>query len=206
MKKYYEKDEKAEKEIAEMKSTFETEEFEEKYIRELIGKQKGELNVKSKYYEGNIAEGNWSMIEEDSDIEKLDEKKKDDKLIDAMDVLLGLDKYSEREHDAEYEYVYIPSYYAVKTLILYYIINRKEAQRIYGLKNAVVRRKGEKFYGGLPFILKYEKILLEDSFIKSDFKAFVEKIRTYKDKSNNLDNNFIDDEFLKDIIDCIKNA
>lgn len=72
----YYKDEivKAEKEISRMDEIIKSEMFDENYIRELISKQKGELNVHSDYYDGNIAEGNWSQIE-DSNIEKINDKR-----------------------------------------------------------------------------------------------------------------------------------
>ena len=193
--KYY-KDEGAEKEIIKMEKIIKSGKFEESYIRELVARQKGELSVHSKYYDENIAEGNWSLIEEDSDIEKLDK-------FDAEKEIYGISEYSERKKDAEYEYVFIPSYYAVKTLILYYIYmkGKKKAERIYGLKNAVVRRDGKKFYGGLPFILKYIGGDFEDNRI--DFKKLTETLLDSVSRlEKNNDNNFIDD-FINDIIDCL---
>lgn len=193
--KYY-KDEGAEEEIAKMEKIIKSGKFEETYIRELVARQKGELSVRSRYYDGNIAEGNWSLIEEDSDIEKLDK-------FDAEKEIYGISEYSERKKDAEYEYVFIPSYYAVKTLILYYIDrkDKKKAERIYGLKNAVVRRDGKKFYGGLPFILRYIGGDFEDNRI--DVKKLTETLLdSVSGLENNNENNFIDD-FIKDIIDCL---
>lgn len=102
---------------------------------------------------------------------------------------------------AEYEYVFIPSYYAVKSLIIYYIKNKESAERIYNLKNAVVRRIDDSFYGGLPFILKYIGGDFEDERI--DMAEFIEKLLDYKrdlDYSDELD--FLDD-FINDIIDCL---
>ena len=197
MKKYY-KDEYCESIIVETEEMLKRRKFDEKYIRGLIGKQKGELSIKSKYYDGNIAEANWSLLEDDSKIEKLD------KTVDIIDVLYGLDEFPDRkpdrEKDAEYEYVFIPSYYAVKMLILYYLDNPEKAKRIYGLKNAVVTRKGKKFYGGLPFILRYIGGDYEDERI--DFGNIIgEVLDTYETRNTD---NFLDD-FIKDIIDCLNN-
>ena len=115
---FYKKVEKLEKEIKEMKENYESETFENCYIRKLVGRQKGELEVASKYYKGNIAEGNWSLLENDSDIEELDKEKRDkEKVVDSLDVALGLDKYEKecdeytREKDAEYQYVFIPFFF-----------------------------------------------------------------------------------------------
>lgn len=205
---FYKRVEDAEKEILEMQEKIECEKFEECYIRKLIGRQKGELEVPSIYYKGNIAEGNWSLIKEDSDIKRLDEDTVETKEVDAIDVIFGLDSYEKeecdeytREKDAEYQYVFLPSYYAVKTLIIYYLRDRKQAKKIYGLKNAVVRHIGDKFYGGLPFILKYLKEIYtkrksKEAAIKFDFADIMQKI--YDLKSNN-----INDDFINDIIDCI---
>ena len=199
MKKYY-KDEYCESIIAEAEEMLKSRKFDEKYIKELIGRQKGELSIKSKYYDGNIAEANWSLLEDDSKIEKLDEKMKDPRKVNALDVLHGLDEFPNREKDAEYEYVFIPSYYAVKMLILYYLDNPEKAKRIYSLRNAVVTRKGKKFYGGLPFILKYIGGDYEDKRVDLD-KIVSGVLDTYS--TNNTDN-FLDD-FIKDIIDCLNN-
>ena len=105
----YYKNEDAEKKVKEMEKIVKSGKFEESYIRELVAMQKGELGISSKYYEGNIAEGNFSVVEDDKNIERFD---KEDyyKLI--------YDEPKERIKDAEYEYVFIPSFYAVKTLIL----------------------------------------------------------------------------------------
>ena len=104
----YYKNEDAEKKVKEMEKIVKSGKFEESYIRELVAMQKGELGISSKYYEGNIAEGNFSVVEDDKNIERFD---KEDyyKLI--------YDEPKERIKDAEYEYVFIPSFYAVKTLI-----------------------------------------------------------------------------------------
>jgi len=191
--KYY-KDEGAEAEITKMEKRMKSGKFEETYIRELVARQKGELSVCSQYYDGNIAEGNWSLIEEDSDIEKLDK-------FDAEKEIYGISEYSERKKDAEYEYVFIPSYYAVKTLILYYIDRKKKAERVYGLKNAVVRRDGKNFYGGLPFVLKYIGGDFEDNRI--DVKKLTETLLDSVSRlENNNENNLIDD-FIKEIMDCL---
>lgn len=180
----YYKNEDAEKKVKEMEKIVKSGKFEESYIRELVAMQKGELGISSKYYEGNIAEGNFSVVEDDKNIERFD---KEDyyKLI--------YDEPKERIKDAEYEYVFIPSFYAVKTLILYYLKDQDQAQRIYGLKNAVVKRIGNKFYGGLPFILKY---------IGGDFKDKRIDLNGITEALLNNENCLLDD-FLKDIIDCI---
>lgn len=190
----YYKDEDAEKEIEEMEKRIKSKKIEENYIRKLVASQKGELSVLSRYYEGNIAEGNWSLVEEDSNIENLDK-------VDWKKIIIGEAEYSERIKDAEYEYVFIPSYYAVKTLILYYIKDKKQAERVYGLKNAVVRRNGKKFFGGLPFILKYIGGDFEDNRI--DFAEIMEELLDFKGK---LENNNEKDDFINDIIDCIKDS
>ena len=54
-----------------MELTLEGKKVEDQDIRNIIGKQKSQLNVASKYYSGNIAEGNWSLIKNDRDIEYL---------------------------------------------------------------------------------------------------------------------------------------
>jgi len=190
--------------IREMKKNYESERIERKYIQELIGSQKFELDVKSRYYKGkNIAEGNWSVIEKDEDIEKLDREEIDDRLVDICISELKKDKSDIREKDAEYTYVFMPSYYAVKTLISYYLENRIEATKIYGFKNAVVRRQEEKFYGGLPFILKYMKKMPKDKSIRFDFADVMQKLLDCK---WGLEINNDKDEFIRDIIDCIKKA
>lgn len=120
----YYKDKGAERRIEKMEQRIKSKKFEDSYIRELVARQKGELSVSSKYYEGNIAEGNWSQLEKDLDIKRLD-------IFDGEKEIYGKDIYSERKKDAEYEYVFIPSYYAVKTLILYYLNNKEQAERTY---------------------------------------------------------------------------
>ena len=188
---FYKKDDVVEEKITTMEEIIKSEKFEESYIRELVANQKGELSVASRYYKGNIAEGNWSLIEKDLDIKNLDKE-----IVDAKDVLLGLYKCP-REKDSEYEYVFIPSYYAVKTLILYYIKNQKQAESIYGLKNAVVRCDDKKFYGGLPFILKYMGGNFNDNRI--DFEEFTEALLDFESRLQSDNEN----NFLNDIIDCI---
>ena len=188
---FYKRDDVIEAKITTMEETIKSGKFEKSYIRELVANQKGELSVNSRYYKGNIAEGNWSLLEKDLKIKELDEE-----IVDAEDILLGLYKHP-REKDAEYEYVFIPSYYAVKTLILYYIENQKQAESIYGLKNAVVRREDKKFYGGLPFILKYMGGDFEDSRI--DFKGIMEILLDFESRLESDNEN----KFLNDIIDCI---
>lgn len=135
IKKYAEeeKEEELEKEV----KIFKNEKFDDDYMRQLVAKQKGKLNVESSYYKDDIAEGNWSIIEKDSDIKDFDSEEIDAELVDTC--ISKLEK-SIREKDAEYTYVFILSYYAVKKLILYYLRNTTQAKRIYGLRNAVVRR------------------------------------------------------------------
>ena len=171
------KDEKAEKEISKMKEIIITRKFEDSYIRNLVAMQNGELYVRSQYYKGNIAEGNWSLIE-DSNIDKLNAKFDGDKEIEGI---------SKKEKDAEYEYVFIPSYYAVKTMILYYMKNKKQAERIYGLKNAII--------GGLIFIFKYIGGDFKDERI--DLNDFIEELLDYE---RELKDN---DDFINDIIEKI---
>lgn len=203
---YCDKDETAEKEIIAMEEKIKSKHFEESYIRKLVADQKGELCAESIYYKGNIAEGNWSLVKKDSDIEKLDREEIEDETVDTF---ISITKKYPREKDAEYTYVFKPSYYAVKTLILYYLDNRMGAQKIYGLKNAVVRRdskKSEKFYGGLPFVLKYIKEIYlkrksKDDSIKFDFADVMQKLLDCK---NGLEINNVKDDFINDIIDCIK--
>lgn len=221
----YKKDEKLEKVIEEMKEISKSEKFEDKYIRKLISMQKGELGVQSEYYAPeNIAEGNWSLPE-DKNIKCLDEDHIDfSKKVDCLDVILGLEKFPDKEykekcakvyqrkHDSEYEYIFIPSYYAVKILISYYIKDREDANRVYNLKNAVVKRNGRKFYGGLPFVLKYIDYILKHSEEKdfenfedviNDFKGFIEELFDY---NYGLEDNNIFDDFINDIINCIENS
>lgn len=217
MKKYYKnRDEEADKKIKEMKEICKTEKFYEEYIREIVSKQKGELSVNSNYGgKEKISEGNWSIIE-DSKIEKLDIEVISNKDIDAYDVLMGIEKYPEdrddvRKMNAEYEYVFKPSFYAVITLIKYYLKDRNNALKVYNLKNAVVRKEikedKEIYYGGLPFILRYldfldkEEIKDELDKIKSEFAEIMEDIIECK---SGLKANKIKDEFINDIIDCIK--
>lgn len=180
----------AERKIAKMEGRIKSREFTDRYIRSLISKQNGKLSVDSQYYEGVIAEGNWSQIE-DFNI----------KILDKFDGEKEMKGIAKKENDAEYEYVFIPSYYAVKILILYYMKNPNQAERIYGLKNAVVRRNGEKFFGGLPFILKY----IGGDFVddRVDFRSFTEELLDYYSdvEIDNEDN--ISNDFINDIIDCI---
>lgn len=224
MKKYYKnRDEEADKKIKEMKEICKTEKFNEKYIREIVSKQKGELSVNSNYWKDEkISEGNWSIIEDSTikslDIEVIDIKK--DEITDALDIIFGFgdakcsDMESLRKNNAEYEYVFIPSFYAVMTLIKYYLEDSNKALDVYNLKNAVVRKEikedKEIYYGGLPFILKYldfleeyEKDEIKDEFykIKSEFTEIIEDII---ERESILETNKIKDEFINDIIDCIK--
>lgn len=218
----YKKDERLEKIIDEMKEISKSKKFEDKYIRKLISMQKGELSVKSEYYApANIAEGNWSLTE-DRYIKSLDKDYIDlSKKVDMFDVIYGLEEFPDKEykkkcateyqrkHDSEYEYIFIPSYYAVKILILYYIKDRENAKKVYNLKNAVVQRKGKKFYGGLPFILKYIDFILKHSEgnefkdVINDFKDFFEMLFDY---NYELEDNNIFDDFINDIINCIENS
>lgn len=212
---YKKRDEEADLKIKEMKKTLEEWKISQEYIRKLVAYQNGELNVKSRYYKGNIAEGNWCIVKETNLLSLDDEKIKTD--FDALDVIYGLDRlYKEeiakaRKKDSEYEYVFIPSYYAIKTLIIYYLKNREKATEVYNLKNAVVRKvvkgKNKFFYGGLPFILKYLKHLpkraIECIEIKDDFAKLVQSIF---DKVIALNANQISDEFIQDIIECIENS
>lgn len=213
MEKFYKnRDEEADKKIKEMEEICKNDEFNEAYIREIVSKQKGELSVKSKYgKKEKISTGNWSIIE-DSKIEELDIEVISNKDIDSLDVLMGIEKYPKdrddvREMNAEYEYVFIPSFYAVMTLIKYYLEDRNKALDVYNLKNAVVRKEMKKdkemYYGGLPFILKYLDFLGKDEFdkIKSEFAEIMEDIIECK---SGLEANKIKDEFINDIIDCIK--
>lgn len=203
MEKYCCKNEEAEKTIEDLKEKDKTKKFDENFIRELIAKQKGALSVESKYYKGkNIAEGNWSLVE-DEEIEKLDEKKVDDEIVDIEEIIYGK-KSIRREKDAEYQYVFIPSYYAIKILIKYYLMNKTSADKIYNLKNAVVMRKDKKFYGGLPFVLRYLNKISKDCSekdLRCDFAEIMEELISRK---NGLKMNNCKDEFINDIIDCIK--
>lgn len=179
MEKYY-KDKHAEQKIAVMEEIIKSKKFEKGYIRELVARQKGELSVFSQYYERNIAEGNWSLIEEDLDIKKLDR-------FDGEKEIFG--EVSERKKDAEYEYVFIPSYYAFKILILYFEKDPTQSKRIYGLKNAI--------NGGLSFILKYIGGDFKDDRI--DFATLIEKLFDFQSKSD------ADNDYINDIIDCLNN-
>lgn len=206
---YCKKDDIAEEKLIGMEEKSKSEKFDESYIRELVAMQKGKLSVESKYYKPqNIAEGNWSLVEKDEKIEELDREEIDDDLVDTF---ISMSKKEPREKNAEYTYVFKSSYYAVKTLILYYLKYRKDAKKIYGLKNAVVRRnskKSKKFYGGLPFILKYLKKAYKgklsiDTSIKFDFADIMQKLLDCK---SGLEKNGEEDEFINDIIECIKSS
>ena len=211
MKKYYKnRDKDADEEIRTMKEIYKSSKFDESYIRKLVADQKGELSVNSIYWkEEKISAGNWSKIE-DEKIKTLDEEVVSDKYVDAKDVLLGLDDYPKeegyRKNNAEYEYVFIPSLYAVMSLIKYYLKNKEEALKVYNLKNAVVRKDKEIYYGGLPFVLKYlEEFLDDDSIddIKSDFTDMMEELIDCK---RGLEINKENDEFINDIVNCIKKS
>ena len=205
--KRYDEEEQEEKLKKEIKF-FKDEKFNDDYIRQIVAKQKGKLNVESGYYKADIAEGNWSVIENDSHIKDFDSEEIDTELVDTCITKLGK---SIREKDAEYTYVFIPSYYAVKKLILYYLRNTIQAKRIYGLRNAVVRRddkKTDKFYGGLPFVLRYMKIIYarrssKDDPIKYDFAEIMQELF---DRKIGLEKNNSYDDFINDIIDCINNS
>lgn len=195
-----------------MELTLEGKKVEDYDIRNIIGKQKSQLNVSSKYYSGNIAEGNWSLIQDDKDIENLDSEKGKIE-VNAWDVLFGEDTYDKdkklRENSAEYEYVFKPSFYAVITMIYYYLNYKEDAERIYNLKTAVLRKKQkepDKYYGGLPFILKYLKIILDKSSKDSIFLIFVKMMEKMIDSKYSMEINNIEDEFLNEIIDCISKS
>ena len=66
------KEEKMEEELKKEIKFFKQEKEDDEYIRQLVARQKGQLKVESDYYKGNIAEANWSIIEEDSDIKEFD--------------------------------------------------------------------------------------------------------------------------------------
>lgn len=144
------------------------------------------------------------------DIKDLDKGKREVKTDDALDILLGLDKDEKiRENNAEYEYVFKPSFYAVISLIFYYLNNKKEAEKIFNLKIAVLRKnitESEEYYGGLPFILRYLKTLLnkvpEDSMV-SEFVEIMDILINCK-RIMEINNDY--DEFLNDIIDCIRKS
>lgn len=219
MKEFYkDRDKEADKEIKKMKDNYKSGEFDEFYIRKLVAEQKGELSVNSIYWKKEkISSGNWSRIE-DTKIKTLDKevvraKSIYSKSVDGLDVILGLDHYSTdkeevylRENNAEYEYVFIPSFYAVISLIKYYLKNKKKALKIYNLKNAVVKKDKEIYYGGLPFILKYlNKFAKDDSTtdIKFDFADIMEELIDCK---RGLEINKEKDEFINDIVNCIKKS
>lgn len=179
-KKYY-KHKPTEKEIANMEEIIRSRKIDEDYVKELISRQKGELNVSSKYYKGNIREGNWSLIENDLNIIEFDKPK----VIDAIDVIYGLNDFSDkpdREKDAEYEYVFIPSYYAVKIMSIFYLEHKEEADKIYGFKNSVL--------GGIKFILNYIGGNYEDERV--DFDILIDAFVDHRE-----------DDFINQIIDCI---
>lgn len=223
MKEFYKnRDKDADKEIKKMKEIYESGKFDESFIRKLVSEQKGELSVNSIYWEKEkISEGNWSKIK-DSDIKTLDKeivysKSIYDKPVDAKDVLLGLDHYSKekdevyfREKNAEYEYVFIPSFYTVMSLIKYYLKDKKEALKIYNLKNAVVKKEIKKdkeiYYGGLPFILKYLDKFFKDASIDDIKFDFVDIMEELIDCKSNLEINKEKDEFINNIIDCIRKS
>lgn len=177
--KYY-KDTYAEEEILKMEKIIKSGKVEENIIRDFVAKQKGKLNISSKYYDGDIAEGNWSLIEEDINIEKLD-------IFDAEKEIYGMAEHSERKKDAEYEYVFIPSYYAVKMMMLYYMKNSKQAERIYGLKNAII--------GGLIFIYKYIGGDYKDDRI--DLSDLIEELLDYERDLKHSD------DFINEIINIL---
>lgn len=182
--RYY-KDKYVEEKISEMEKISKSKKIEESYIKELVANQKGKLSVNSRYYTNEyISEGNWSLVQEDSDIEKIDET------VDFEKIVLGIAELSERKKDSEYEYVFIPSYYAVKTLLIYYIKNPKKAEKIYNLKNAII--------GGLIFISKYIGGDFDDSRI--DFAEIMEALFDLKGE---LERNKENNDFINNIIDCI---
>lgn len=181
MSKYEEircyEDEYAEKEIKKIEEKLKDKKLEKSYIRELVGSQNGKLNVKSEYYKGKIAEGNWSVIK-DTEIIKLNVK------FDGEKEVYGIPK---KEKDAEYEYIFIPSYYIFKTLMKYYMKNKEERERIYNLKRSIV--------GGLIFILNYIGGDYKDDRI--DFSDFIEDLLDYASESE------YKDIFINKIIDCL---
>mgnify|MGYP000095843326 CR=1 FL=1 len=213
---YLKRDEVADKENIKMerimRDVLKNKKIKESELLNLIGKQRNELNVDSEYYSGNIAEGNWCLLKNDIDIKILDKDKRKAK-IDALDILLGLEKDEKdikmRENDAEYEYVFKPSFYAVISLIYYYLNNKKEAEKIFNLKTAVLRRRNTEsteYYGGLPFILRYLKIILSKDSEDHIVTKFVDIMDTLSDCKRIMKINDVDDEFLNDIIDCIKKS
>lgn len=213
---YLKRDEVADKENIKMerimRDVLKNKKIKESELLNLIGKQRNELNVDSEYYSGNIAEGNWCLLKNDIDIKILDKDKRKAK-IDALDIVLGLEKDEKdikmRENDAEYEYVFKPSFYAVISLIYYYLNNKKEAEKIFNLKTAVLRRRNTEsteYYGGLPFILRYLKIILSKDSEDPIVTKFADIMDTLSDYKRIMKINDVDDEFLNDIIDCIKKS
>lgn len=213
---YPKRDEVADKENKKMKKIMRAilndKKIKERDLLNLIGKQKNKLSVDSEYYSGNIAEGNWSLLKNDIDIKELDKDKREVR-IDSLDTLLGLDKDKKdkklRENNAEYEYVFKPSFYAVISLIFYYLNNKKEAEKIFNLKIAVLRKnvtESEEYYGGLPFILRYLKILLSKDSKDPMVSDFVEIMDILIDSKRIMEINNDYDEFLNDIIDCIRKS
>ena len=231
----YYRDRKPSEVVREMKEKTKIEKIDDNYIRNLVAMQNGELNAKSSFYDGNILEGNWSFIE-DSDIVKSCEIE-----TDAWDIISGKIRTPDEEYEkrkAEIEYVFRPSLYAVHSLILYYLEDYRradtQAKRVYNLKNAVIRRDKDEFYGGLPFVLKYINwiLLYRDSYLKEnddggrddyfkelsqrvfenslftdvlkEFKNFMEDLFTCSNEL--LDINNIEDEFINDIVDCIRTS
>ena len=172
-------DEYAEKEIKELEDNLKCRKLKESYIRELLGKQNGRLSVKSAYYKGKIAGGNWSLIK-DSNIEKLNAE---------FDGSFEIDGIPKKEKDAEYEYIFVPSYYIFKILMQYYIANKDVAERIYNLKTSIA--------GGLIFILKYIGGDYKDNRI--DFCDFIEELLDFASDSE------YKDSFVNEIIDCLNN-
>ena len=213
---YPKRDEIADKENKKMKKIMrdilKDKKIKESDLLNLIGKQKNGLNVDSEYYDGNIAEGNWSLLKNDIDIKELDKDKREAK-IDLLDICLGLDKEEKdkkiRENDAEYEYVFKPSFYAVISLIFYYLNNRKEAEKIFNLKIAVLRKnitESEEYYGGLPFILRYLKVMLSKDSKDPMVSDFIKIMDELIDRKRIMEINNDYDEFLNDIIDCIRKS
>lgn len=213
---YPKRDEIADKENKKMKKIMRAilndKKIKERDLLNLIGKQKNGLNVDSEYYDGNIAEGNWSLLKNDIDIKELDKDKREAK-IDLLDICLGLDKEEKdkkiRENDAEYEYVFKPSFYAVISLIFYYLNNRKEAEKIFNLKIAVLRKnitESEEYYGGLPFILRYLKVMLSKDSKDPMVSDFIKIMDELIDRKRIMEINNDYDEFLNDIIDCIRKS
>lgn len=213
---YLDRDEVADKENKRMKrimnAVLNEKKYDENNILQLIGKQKDELSLNSSYYAGNISEGNWSLLKKDEDIKTLDEKRKDE-IVDALDIMLGLDTYEKdsklRNHDAEYEYVFKPSFYAVFSLIFYYINHKRKAGKVYNLKTAVLRKNNKKvdeYYGGLPFVLKYLNEILDRDPGDSILSEFTEILDKLAEREYALEMNNEYDEFLNDIINCMEKS